>query len=93
MALRVVATIRGDSSWQLDWGQSDRAGEETQDTLWVLTGLSVDMLMLDIVGVIVISAVEVVAEILMLQRVSVSWMTMSSWPELMKLVSHVWRVT
>jgi hypothetical protein len=41
------------------------------------------------VGVIVVSAVEVVAEILMFQRVSMSWMTVSSRGEYMKLVSCV----
>jgi hypothetical protein len=47
-------------------------GEETQDTLQVPAGLLVDILMLDIVKVVVVSAVEVMAEILVLQRVSVS---------------------
>jgi hypothetical protein len=47
------------------------------------------MLTLDIVGVVVILAVEVMAEVLMLQRVSVSWMTMSSWFEIVKFVSCI----
>jgi hypothetical protein len=29
MALRVMVTVQGESGWQLDWGQSGRAGEET----------------------------------------------------------------
>jgi hypothetical protein len=48
--------------------------------------------MLDIVGVIVILAVEVVAEILVLQRMSMSQMTMSSWFELVELVGGVGRI-
>jgi hypothetical protein len=67
MVLRVVATMCGESSWQLDQGQSGSVGEETQDTLQLVAGLSMDILMLDIVGVIVISVVEVVAEVLVLQ--------------------------
>jgi hypothetical protein len=47
------------------------------------------MLALDIVWVIVASAVEVTAEVLMLQRVSPSQMTVSSRDEIMKLVSGV----
>jgi hypothetical protein len=89
MALRVVATMQGESGWQLDWGQSSSAGKETWDTLWVLAGLSVDILMLNIVGVIVISAVDVAAEVLMLQSVTMSQMTMSSWFELVKFVSCI----
>jgi hypothetical protein len=49
-----------------------RVGKETWDTLRLMAGLSMDILMLDIVGVIVVSAVEVAAVILMFQRVSVS---------------------
>jgi hypothetical protein len=92
MALRVVATMQGESGWQLDQGQSGSAGEETWDTLRVLTGLSVDILTLDIVGVIVILAVEVMAEVLVLQRVSMSWMATSSRFELMEFVSGVERI-
>jgi hypothetical protein len=92
MALRVVATMQGESGWQLDQGQSSSAGKETQDTLQVPTGLSVDILMLDIVGVIVILAVEVVAEVLMLQSVSVSQMATSSGLELVKLVGCIGRI-
>jgi hypothetical protein len=66
MALSIVVTMRGDSSWQLDFRQMSNAGEETWDTLWLTAGLSVDILTLDIVGVIVILAVEVAAEVLML---------------------------
>jgi hypothetical protein len=54
-----------------------------------MAGLLVDILMLDIVWVIVVLAVEVVAEILVLQRVSVSWMTASSRFEIVKLVGCV----
>jgi hypothetical protein len=89
IALRVVVTMRGDSSRQFDFGQMGRVGEETWDTLWLLTGLLVDILMLDIVWVVVVSAVEVVAEILMFQRVSVSRMTVSSRDEIVKLVGSI----
>jgi hypothetical protein len=65
MTLRVVVTVQGNSSGQFDWGQTGKAGEEACDTLWVMAGLSVDILMLDIVGVVVVSAVDVVAVILM----------------------------
>jgi hypothetical protein len=65
MALRVVVTVRDDSSWQLDQGYMGKVGKETCDTLWVSAGLLVDILMLDIVGVVVILAVEVVVEVLM----------------------------
>jgi hypothetical protein len=66
MALRVVVTVWGNSGWHLDWGQTGRVGEEACDTLWFPAGLSVDILMLDISGVIVVSTVEVTAEILVL---------------------------
>jgi hypothetical protein len=89
MALRVVVTVQGDSGWQLDWGQTGKVGEEAHDTLQLMAGLSMDILMLDIVWVIVVLAVEVAAEILMLQRVSPSWMTASSRDEIVKLVSGV----
>jgi hypothetical protein len=92
IALRVVVTMWGDSSWQFDFGQVGRVGEEAQDTLQLMAGLSVDILMLDIVWVIVVLAVEVVAEVLMFQRVSMSWMTVSSRDKIMKLVSGVWWV-
>jgi hypothetical protein len=92
MALRVVVTMWGESGWQLDQGQSGSTGKKTWDTLWVPTGLSVDILMLDIVGVIVILAVEVVAEILVLQRMSMSQMTMSSRFELIELVGGIGRI-
>jgi hypothetical protein len=29
MVLRVMATVQGESGWQLDWGQSGSVGEET----------------------------------------------------------------
>jgi hypothetical protein len=89
MVLRVVATVQGESGWQLDWGQSGNTDEETQNTLQVLAGLLVDILTLDIVGVIVILAVEVAAEVLVLQRMSMSWMATSSWFELVKFVSGI----
>jgi hypothetical protein len=66
MALSVVVTVWGDSGWQFDFRQMGRAGKETQDTLWLMAGLSMDILMLDIVQVIVVSTVEVTAEVLML---------------------------
>jgi hypothetical protein len=65
-------TMQGDSSWQLDGGQMGKVGEEACDTLQLMAGLLMDILMLDMVWVIVVSAVEVTAEILMLQRVSPS---------------------
>jgi hypothetical protein len=66
MALSIVVTVQGDSGWQFDFWQMGRAGEETWDTLQLTTGLSVDILMVDIVQVVVISAVEVMAEVLVL---------------------------
>jgi hypothetical protein len=93
IALRVVVTMQGDSSRQFDFRQMGRVGEETQDTLWLTAGLLVDILMLDIVWVIVISAVEVTAEVLMFQRVSMSQMTASSRDEIMEFVSGVQQVT
>jgi hypothetical protein len=54
-----------------------------------MAGLLVDILTLDIVWVIVVLAVEVVAEVLMFQRVSVSWMTVSSRDKIVELVSGV----
>jgi hypothetical protein len=65
MVLRVVVTVQGDSGWELDFGQMGRVGEETCNTLQLMAGLSVNILMLDIVGVIVVLAVEVVAVVLM----------------------------
>jgi hypothetical protein len=49
MALRVVVTVQGDSGWQLDQGQTGKVGEEACDTLWLVAGLSMDTLMLDMV--------------------------------------------
>jgi hypothetical protein len=72
IALRVVDTMWGNSSWKLNFRQMGRAGEETQGALWLTAGLLVDILTLDIVWVVVVSAVEVAAEVLMFQRVSVS---------------------
>jgi hypothetical protein len=92
IALKVVVTMQGDSSGQFDFGQMGRAGEEAWDTLRLVTGLSVDILMLDIVWVIVILAVEVAAVVLMLQRVSMSWMTASSRDEIVELVCHIWGI-
>jgi hypothetical protein len=51
-----------------------------------------DILTLDIVGVIVVLTVEIIAEILMLKGVCVSQVTMSSWFELVELVSCVWGI-
>jgi hypothetical protein len=48
--------------------------------------------MLDIVEVIVVSTVEIVAEVLMLEGVHMSWVTMSSWLELVKFVSCIRRI-
>jgi hypothetical protein len=93
MVLRVVVTVQGDSGWQFDWGQTGKAGKEAHNTLWLAAGLLVDILMLDISQVIVVSAVEVTAVILMFQRVSPSQMTVSSRDEMVKLVGHVgWTV-
>jgi hypothetical protein len=65
MMLRVVVTVWGDSGRQFDLRQMGRAGKEAHDTLWLPTWLLVDILMLDIVWVIVVSAVEVMAIVLM----------------------------
>jgi hypothetical protein len=89
MVLRVVVTMQGDSSWQLDCRQTGRVGEETCDALGLVAGLLVDILMLDMVWVVVVLAVEVVAEVMMFKSMSVSQMTVSSRDEIMKLVSHV----
>jgi hypothetical protein len=62
MALRVMTTMQGESGWQLDQGQSGSTGKETQDTLQLVAGSSVDILMLDIV-VIVVLAEDIVTEI------------------------------
>jgi hypothetical protein len=57
-----------------------------------MAGLLMDILMLDMVWVVVVLAVEVTAEMLMFQRVSPSWMTVSFRDEIVKLVSCVWWV-
>jgi hypothetical protein len=62
MALRVVTTMQGESGWQLDWGQRGSTGEETRDTLQLLAGSFMDILMLDIV-VIVVLAEDIVTEV------------------------------
>jgi hypothetical protein len=89
MALRVVVTVWGNSSWQLDQGQTGKAGKEAHDTLQLVAGLSMDILTLDMVWVIVVSAVEVIAVVLMFQRVSVSQMTVSSRDKIVELVGCV----
>jgi hypothetical protein len=86
MALRVVMTVQGDSSWQLDLRQMGRVGEEMCDTLRVLVW---DILMLDIIRVIVVLAVGVDTEMRMFQRVSMSWMAVSSRDKIVELVGHV----
>jgi hypothetical protein len=68
-----------------------RAGKETQDALQLVAGLSMDILMLDIV-VIVILAVEIIAEVGVLESVGVCWVTISSWLELMEFVSCIQRI-
>jgi hypothetical protein len=57
--------------------------------LWLMAGLLVNILMLDMVCVIVVLTVEVTAEVLMFQRVSMSQMAVSSRDEIMELVSGV----
>jgi hypothetical protein len=89
MVLRVVVTVQGDSGWQLDLGQTGRVGKETHNALRLAAGLLMDILMLDMVWVIVVLAVEVTAEVLMLQRVSMSQMTASSRDEVIELVGCV----
>jgi hypothetical protein len=49
MALRVVVTVWGDSGWQLDRGQTGKVGKEAWDTLQLMAGLSMNILMLDMV--------------------------------------------
>jgi hypothetical protein len=66
-------------------------GEETQDTLQLVAGLSVDILMLDIVD-IVVSAEDIITEVGVLECMGVHWMTVASRFELVKFVSCVWRV-
>jgi hypothetical protein len=92
MVLRVVVTMWGDSSWQLEQGQMGKVGKETCNTLQLIAGLSMDILTLDMVWVIVILAVEVMAEVLMFQRVSVSWMTVSSRGKYVELVGCIRQV-
>jgi hypothetical protein len=92
IVLRVVVTMWGDSSGQFDFRQMGRVGKETWDTLWLMAGLSVDILMLNMVWVIVVSAVEVTAEVLVLQGVSVSQMTASSRDKSVELVGHIRQV-
>jgi hypothetical protein len=70
-----------------------KAGKEAHDTLQLAAGLSMDILALDIVWVIVVSAIEVMAECVMLQRVSSSQMTASSRDKIVKLVSGVGELT
>jgi hypothetical protein len=67
-----------------------RVGEEAQDTLQLAAGLSVDILMLDMVWVIVVLAVDINVEIRMFERVSMSWMAVSSRDEIVELVGGVW---
>jgi hypothetical protein len=92
IALRVVATMWGDSGWQFNWGQTGKVGKEACDTLQLMAGLLVDILMLDISLVVVVSAVEVVAVILMFQSMSPSQMTASSRDEIVELVGGVERI-
>jgi hypothetical protein len=92
MALRVVATVQGDSGWHLNWGKMGRVGKEAHDTLHVPAGLLVDILMLDISRVIVVSAVEVMAVVLMFQSVSPSQMTVSSRDKIVELVGSIGRI-
>jgi hypothetical protein len=89
MVLSVVVTVQGNSGWQFDFRQMGRVGKETWDTLQLTTGLSVDILTLDIVWVIVVSAVEVMAVVLMFQRVSVGQMTVSSRDEIVNFVGGI----
>jgi hypothetical protein len=70
-----------------------RVGKETWNTLRLMAGLSMDILMLDIVWVVVVLAVEVTIEVLMFQRVSMSQMTVSSRDKIVKFVGHVRWVT
>jgi hypothetical protein len=89
MVLSIVVTVWGNNGWQLDLRQMGRVGEETWDTLQLTAGLSMDILMLDIVWVVVVLAVEFIAIVLVFQRVSMSQMTASSRDEIVKFVSCV----
>jgi hypothetical protein len=91
MVLRVVATVRGESGWQLDWGQSGSVGEKTPDTLQLAAGSSMDILMLDIV-VIVVLAEDVVTEIGVFKSMCVCQMTMAAGFELVKFVGCIWGI-
>jgi hypothetical protein len=92
MALRVVVTVWGDSGWQDDWREMGSAGDETRETLGTEAGSSVDKLMLDIVGVIVVLAEDVITEILVLERMGVHRMAAMAGFEFVKFVSGVRRV-
>jgi hypothetical protein len=66
-------------------------GEETQDTLQLVAGSSVDILMLDII-VIVVLTVDIVTEVGVFKSVGVSSVTVTAWFELVKLVGGIRRV-
>jgi hypothetical protein len=57
-----------------------------------VAGLSVNILMLDIVWVIVVLAVEISAKVLMFKSMSVSQMTVSSKDEIVEFVSGVGQI-
>jgi hypothetical protein len=63
-----------------------RVGEEMCDTMWVSTGV---VQMLDII-VIVVLAVSIIAEVMMLESMSMSQIAVSSRDEIMELVHGIW---
>jgi hypothetical protein len=55
-------------------------------------GSSMDKLTLDIVGVIVVLAEDVITKVLVLKGVGMCWMAAVTWFEFMKFVSSIRRV-
>jgi hypothetical protein len=84
MVLRVVVTMWGDSGWQLDLRYVGRVGKEARDTLWLVAGFVVDILMLDIIVVVLAEGID--TEIRMFERVSMSQIAASSRDEIVELV-------
>jgi hypothetical protein len=60
--------------------------------LQLVAGSSVDILMLDMV-VVVVLAEDVVAEVGVLESMSVSWMTATAWFKFVKIVGHIWGIS
>jgi hypothetical protein len=69
-----------------------RADKEAWDTLWLAAGLVMDILTLDMVWVIVVLAVDINAEIRMLESMSMSQMAVSSRDKIVEFVGHIQQV-